>query len=125
MDIAISNTENEVAGLRYIYGNAEQIPLEDFSVDTVICTHVLEHVIDIRKAIDEIRRVARKRIIIIVPAQRSYLYTFDLHVRFFPYVHSFLLEMMPLVKENVICKKIGGDIYYQEDVQKPQACNSL
>ena len=117
MDLALSESadvnENK---FKMINGTAENIPLKDKSIDTVICTHVLEHVIDLKRAISEIRRVAKKRIIIVVPCERPYKYTFSLHLRFFPYIHSFLLEMMPFDKEKVTCEKIGGDIYYLEDL---------
>jgi len=118
MDVLISDSlhTEENDKLKYISGNAEEIPLPDKSADTVICTHVLEHVIDLQKAISELRRVAKKRIIIVVPSQRPYRYIFSLHLRFFPYVHSFLLEMMPMPEGHLFCEKIGGDIYYQEDV---------
>ena len=117
MDIVISKEmKNKNPNINFIEGSVEQVPFDDASVDTVICTHVLEHVIDMQRAIREIRRVAKKRIIIVVPSQRSYLYTFDLHVRFFPYVHSFLLEMMPLSNKKTFCVKVDGDIYYQEEV---------
>ena len=113
MDLMISENANANGNsFKIINGTAENIPLEDKSIDTVICTHVLEHVIDLRRAITEIRRVAKKRIIMVVPCERPYKYTFNLHLRFFPYIHSFLLEMMPFDREKIVCEKIGGDIYY-------------
>ena len=110
------SAKTEESNIRIINGMAEKIPLEGKSIDTVVCTHVLEHVIDIKQAIFELRRVAKKRIIIVVPCERPYKYTFNLHLRFFPYIHSFLLEMMPFNREKTICEKIGGDIYYLEDM---------
>ena len=117
LDLVLSESaEVSEDKFKILIGGAENIPLENKSIDTVICTHVLEHVIDIKQAISEIRRVARKRIIIVVPCERPYKYTFNLHLRFFPYIHSFLLEMLPFNKEKVVCEKIGGDIYYVEDL---------
>ena len=42
-----------------LIGTAEAIPLENNSVDTVLCTQVLEHVQDPQKVIDEIYRVLK------------------------------------------------------------------
>jgi len=92
----------------------ENLSFEDNKFDTVICTHTLEHVEDLPVAIKELRRVTKKRLIIVVPKQRPYKYTFDLHVHFFPYVFSFLQVMKP-AKNSYYCKIVGGDIFYYED----------
>lgn len=42
-----------------IIANAENIPLDDNSVDAVICSEVLMYIFDIEKAINEIARVLR------------------------------------------------------------------
>jgi ubiquinone/menaquinone biosynthesis C-methylase UbiE len=115
MDIVIPDELREQRGINFINGSAESIPFASSSVDTVICSHVLEHVVDLRTVISELRRVARRRVIIVVPSQRPYRYTFDLHLRFFPYIHSFLLEMMPFNAASIRCEYMDGDIYYQED----------
>jgi len=73
--------------------NIENLPFEDSTFDTVICCHTLEHVINIRKAISELKRVSAKKIIIVVPRQRFYKYTFDLHIHFFPEI-SYLLQLL-------------------------------
>ena len=65
------------------------IPFNDNSFDTVICTHALEHVRDHKKALNELVRVCGKRLIIVVPKQREYLYTPNLHVHFLPYLYRF------------------------------------
>jgi SAM-dependent methyltransferase len=102
-------------GIEYLAAKVEALPFPDKAFDTVICTHVIEHIVDYRAAIAELRRVARKRLIIVVPREREYRYTFNPHVNFFPYTHSFLRAMMP-VPENHVCREIGRDIYYSEDL---------
>lgn len=93
--------------------NVEALPFPDHSFDTLVCTHTLEHVRDFHTAVKELRRVA-KRLIIVVPRQRPYSYTFDLHLNFFPYHHSFRLAMgKPF--DAVLCEDAGGDIFYVED----------
>src|SRR5687768_6981434 len=82
--------------IRFEHAQAEALPFAPGSFDTVICTHTLEHVQHLTLAIDELRRVARRRLIIVVPRQRPYRYTFDLHLHFFPYRHSLLTHLTPM-----------------------------
>lgn len=101
--------------------NLEKLPYGDGQFDTVVCTHTLEHVPDIQKAVAELRRVARERLIVVVPKQRPYKYTFDLHFHFFPYKHSLLMAMG---KTNNVCKEIGGDWFYIEELPAKSASKS-
>lgn len=94
--------------------NIEELPFADGAFDTVISTHTLEHVLDIVKAIAELRRVAKKRLIIVVPKQRPYKYTFDLHLHFFPYKWSLLAYMAGAGVAHKI-KLLDDDWYYQEE----------
>jgi ubiquinone/menaquinone biosynthesis C-methylase UbiE len=66
-------------------GNIESLHYPDDSFDAVVCTHTLEHVQDLPKAIAELRRIARRQLIVVVPRQRPYRYNFNLHTQFFPY----------------------------------------
>jgi len=110
-DIALTDSQKE----KDYYFNASAQDLsrfEDGSFQTVICSHVLEHVKDFNTAFSEIRRIASRRVIVVVPCQREYRYTFDLHLRFFPYPKSFL----NYIQGKGMCKIIGGDIFYIEEV---------
>jgi Methyltransferase domain len=99
---------------RVTFKNAdiEKLPFKDNEFDTIVSTHTLEHVQDIFQAISELRRVAKKRIILVVPKQRPYKSTFDLHIHFFPYPHS--LQAIMGNKNKSICKEVGGDLFYLE-----------
>ncbi|MDP3460833.1 MAG: methyltransferase domain-containing protein, partial [Hyphomonas sp.] len=66
-------------GIQYFAAKVEALPFPDNSFDTVICTHVIEHIVDYRAAIAELRRVARQRLILVVPREREYRYTFNPH----------------------------------------------
>ena len=103
-----------IPGVSFVAARIETLPFPDAHFDTVICTHVIEHILDYRRAIAELRRVARRRLIIVVPREREYIYTFNPHFNFFPYVHSFLRAMHPVPAAHV-CVDIGRDIYYRED----------
>lgn len=115
IDIDISMNKNQEK-LKFVIGGSEYLPFEDESFDTVVCTHTLEHVLDFEKSLSELRRVARRRVIIVVPKQRPYRYTFDLHLRFFPYLHSFL-GAIGKTDRSTQCETVGGDIYYVENIK--------
>jgi SAM-dependent methyltransferase len=99
----------------FVAANIVRLPFPDQSFDTVVCTHTLEHIQDIHGAIGELRRVARGRLVIVVPKQRPYRYTFDLHLHFFPH-EVFLLTLMNPRSRPHQCKTIGADLFYMEDV---------
>jgi ubiquinone/menaquinone biosynthesis C-methylase UbiE len=90
----------------------EDLPFPGQSFDTVISTHCLEHILDIRKAVVELRRIARKRLIIVVPQEREGLYTFNPHFHFFSYKETFL-RMLVDVPTGHVCQ----NIFYFEDIQ--------
>ena len=102
-----------VPGLKYDTikineGNIEQLPFPDNYFDVVICSHTLEHVLDLPKAISELKRVGKEKLIITVPRQRYYRYTFDLHIHFFPQI-SYLLKYIDMPEDRLIYKDIKGD----------------
>lgn len=104
-------------GIGFVAANIERLPFDDGAFDTVVCTHTLEHILDLRGAVSELRRIARRQIITVVPCEREYRYTFNPHFNFFPYPHSFLKVMHPSPQIHK-CELIGRDIYYREE--KPQ-----
>lgn len=112
VDFSVVENNSHGANPCIVKGDIYDLPFEDESFDTVICTHTLEHVLDMEKAISELRRVARNRLIIIVPCQREYKYTFNFHVNFFPYPFS-LLKLMKNPKG--ICQMVDLDLFYLED----------
>ncbi|EJL56773.1 MULTISPECIES: class I SAM-dependent methyltransferase [unclassified Rhizobium] len=102
--------------IEYVAAKVERLPFADGEFDTVICTHVIEHILDYRQAIAELRRIAKRQLIIVVPREREYRYTFNPHFNFFPYTHSFLRAVHP-VPPTFVCEDIGRDIFYMEDRQ--------
>ena len=117
----MDRTTLDASGIDFVQGHVERLPFADASFDTVICTHVIEHILDHRAAIAELRRVAARRLIIVVPCEREGLTTFNPHFNFFPYPHSFLRAMIPLPARHD-CRRIGRDIYYCEHIgAEPQA----
>ncbi len=87
-------------------GKIEALPFADKSFDMVTCHHTLEHIPDIKTAINELKRIARKQIMIVVPRQRYYYYTLDYHLNFFHYPES-LISIIDI--PNHTLKNVYGD----------------
>ncbi|HLL30209.1 MAG TPA: class I SAM-dependent methyltransferase [Allosphingosinicella sp.] len=106
---------NGLANSSFVEGWLGRLPFADKSFDTVICTHVLEHVPDLDAALADLRRIARRRLILVVPREREARYPLNLHVHFFPYVHTFL-NRIRAPEGRFACEVLQGDIYYREHV---------
>jgi ubiquinone/menaquinone biosynthesis C-methylase UbiE len=74
---------HELAHCAVVLAGLPDLPFRDRAFDTVVCSHTLEHIPDVWAAAAELRRVAR-RVIVVVPKQRYYRYTVDYHLHFFP-----------------------------------------
>jgi ubiquinone/menaquinone biosynthesis C-methylase UbiE len=99
-------------------GNVEELPFRDGAFDTVVSTHTLEHVQHFATALAELRRVARQRIVVVVPHQRPYRATFNPHIHFFPYNFS-LLAWTGTDRPHTL-ELVGGDwLYVEEQVREP------
>ncbi len=79
----------------------------------MISTHTLEHVLNAEAALAELRRVARRRLILVVPRQRPYRFTFDLHLNYFPYAWS--LRNF-LANPHARIEVIDNDLFAVEDL---------
>lgn len=99
----------------YKLSSVEKLNFEDNAFDVVVCSHTLEHVINFDEAVNELKRVAKKKLCVVVPCQRAYFYTLDEHVRFFPY--KWLLEQ-EMKMEFYSCEKIHGDLVFIADIEK-------
>jgi ubiquinone/menaquinone biosynthesis C-methylase UbiE len=71
------------AGCAVALAGLPDLPFRSGAFDTVVCSHTLEHIPDLWAAAHELRRVAR-RVVVVVPCQRYYRYTVDYHLHFFP-----------------------------------------
>jgi len=101
--------KNEMSTFTYIKGTIENLPFADKSFDIVTCNHTIEHIRDIGKAVEELKRVARKQLIIVTPRQRYFYYTLDLHLHFFP-IKEYLAQLINL--DHFECTDCNGDWCY-------------
>jgi ubiquinone/menaquinone biosynthesis C-methylase UbiE len=90
-------------------GNIEALPFADKSIDIVTCCHTLEHILNPSKAIEELKRITKKQLFIVVPRQRYFYYTLDEHVNFFPLKEN-LTSLIDIEKHR--CEKVWGDWVY-------------
>jgi len=116
-DLYIENESKEkYKKVAFKEADIHNLPYADDGFDTVVTTHTLEHVTDFYGAVQELRRVAKKRLIIVVPKERPYQYSFNLHLHFFPYEYSIVYAMG---QNSTVLKwaieEIDGCWYYQED----------
>lgn len=90
-------------------GNMEHLPFRDEQFDIVTTAHTLEHVLNPEKAVAELKRITRKQLMVVVPKQRYYFYTMDMHIHFFEYREK-LTSLIGM--DHYTCENIWGDWVY-------------
>lgn len=96
----------DIEGVKYQKGAIEKLPFSDNQFDIVTCHHTIEHIRELNQAISELKRVAKKQLIIVTPKQRYYYFTLDLHLHFFP-IQQQLTNLIGL--EEFACENCDGD----------------
>lgn len=99
---------------QYISSPIEDVEFEEGAFDTVISAHTIEHLTHPAEVVDKLRLIAKRKLIIVVPRQRKYKYTFDLHLQFFPYEDDLISVFRP--KGEYMISLVGGDWLYVEKV---------
>lgn len=59
--------------------------IEDNYYELCISTHTIEHLLNSKQFLDEMRRISSKEILLVFPKQFSYEHTPDTHINFFPF----------------------------------------
>jgi len=108
----------KINGVEYRKASIENLPYHDKEFEVVTCFHTLEHTRHLELAIREIQRVCSKQLLIVVPRQRAYQYTFDHHLHFFPFSYS-LARYFLNGKVNVCC--LDGDWHLEWTPDNSQA----
>jgi 2-polyprenyl-3-methyl-5-hydroxy-6-metoxy-1,4-benzoquinol methylase len=65
---AVKRAAKRVPGAEFQKGFAEQLPFPDLHFDVVCCNEVLEHVSDVQAALLELKRVAKKAVLLSTPS---------------------------------------------------------
>ena len=121
-DLAASNIENARRRLATLslpihwrQADSEKLPFADKSFDSTLCAHTLEHVRDFDRAVSELCRVTRRRLLIVVPCQRYYRYTIDYHLHFFAEPEELVRRLRLPVYH---CERVNGDLCYRADLSE-------
>lgn len=101
---------------KLIYGFAEELPFEDNSIDIIVCTEVLEHVIDPKSVLLELKRVIKPNcpVIVSIPNEKlinqlkNILAQIKIYNKLMPHVkkdnewhlHDFDLNLLKNLAEN-------------------------
>ncbi|MBN2232436.1 MAG: class I SAM-dependent methyltransferase [Deltaproteobacteria bacterium] len=97
------------APYRYVRQDIHALPFADGAFDVVTCCHTLEHALHLRRAVRELERVCRRKLIIVVPCQRYYYHTLDEHINFFP-ARDQLISLMEIDNDHLeTCERRRGD----------------
>jgi len=102
----------EIGSATYVVGDLESLPFADRSIDVVTCFHTLEHTRRLDLAVAELKRICRRQLIIVVPKQRYFHYTLDLHLNFFPEAEA--LESVVRLGRPIV--EFGSDLVYIADL---------
>lgn len=99
----------------YKKGTIYKLPFADNEFDVVTCSHTIEHLRELPEAIKELKRVAKKQVIIVTPCQRYYYFTMDLHLNFYP-IAAYLQKEINIADNT--CENIQGDWVYVGNLNK-------
>jgi len=64
------------------YYDGNKFPFDDQEFDYIICSHVLEHVVDVDKFVSELKRVGKRGYLEFPMIYYDYLYNYDVHLTF-------------------------------------------
>lgn len=85
---------------------AEHLPFPSSAFDCITCCHTLEHVSDLDRTVAEFKRVAKEKIVILVPKQKYRLYAENYHTYFFNSSEQ-LIDAFKL--KQFKCVELDGD----------------
>lgn len=103
LQYAAQRTKDEGVNISWKEGFVENIPFPDKAFDYVTCCHTLEHVQDLKRAVAELKRVARRKIVVLVPKQKFRVYMDNYHTQFFEQPEQ-LVEAFGLERQQ--CQEI-------------------
>jgi 2-polyprenyl-3-methyl-5-hydroxy-6-metoxy-1,4-benzoquinol methylase len=96
-------------GINTISSNQGILEDLDEPRDVIITTHLLEHVTRPYQVFQHLLSLANKLLIIVVPRQEYFKYTFDLHLSFFPSEQSLRVQLG--LPESANVDILDGDFF--------------
>jgi len=117
-DISAAKKNEKLAAGKFVEAtDLRAFAIGDDRYDTVLCTHTLEHVLDIRAYVKDLRALTRKRLVIVVPLQLNLRYTPDLHTYFFRRPGDFMIAAGFTADDNLSYFVDDGDLCVILDVK--------
>lgn len=101
--------------ISFFEGHVERLPFEDDSFDLVVCAHVLEHVREPSIVLKELVRCSRRKVIVVLPRERSYRSGFNLHVHQFQYPWE-VERLLNTEGMKFVVEEVDGDFYAELDL---------
>lgn len=112
IDFNVSNASERLLNTEAILHNGVDLsPVADEKFCCVITTHTLEHVIDLRKIMQELWNKTQGILIVVVPLQLNHKYTADLHTRYWRRPGDFFISAGITPKMNPVYEIIYGDLF--------------
>jgi len=100
------NQENEQGdSWQILHGFVDDFDFHEGAFDTLASFKTLEHIPDARSSLERWRKLARYRVILIVPCQRYRRYVYDGHVNFYP--DEFQLRIQLGLRDDALVEKFG------------------
>ena len=101
---------------RILKGFVEDFDFQSKPFDTICSFKALEHITDAKSILAYWKKLAKYRIILILPCQRYRKYVYDGHINFYP--DEYQLRMQLGLGDSAVVKKIDGDWLVYEDTSK-------
>ncbi len=116
--LEIARTTAKQAGIEIDFHHtfAEELPFADQSFDYITCCHTLEHVRDLQATVTHLKRIARKRIVVLVPRQEFRMYMSNYHTQFFSTPDDMIRAMNMQHYDCRVVTTIDRDSEYQGDM---------
>lgn len=124
-DKLVKKTQKKIPTGKFLVASADALPFQANSFDLVLCTEVVEHVVNQKKTIDELVRVAKpKGTLVITTPNKNFKFLFDFlsFIKIRPYNgnENWLsfeeLENLLLSHKVTIVRKIGFNFFYPHPV---------
>ncbi len=107
--------------IQFIAGDIETslLNFSDNHFEIVLCTHVLEHLINPEDILFQLRRVVKDKLIIICPLEKEFKWGMNYHVNFFPTKKHFLKFLQSNFNDFFKFKTFQrlGDLMYYESYE--------
>lgn len=109
-----NQTDERGENWQILKGFVEDYGFSEKSFNTVVSFKTLEHIPDAKTVLQSWRKLARDRVILILPCQRYRRYVYDGHINFYP--DEFQLRVQLGLHENARVEKVDYEWLIHENI---------